>query len=436
MRLVGDLATAVIRRIDVERQARSKVEQQAMSETALREAAESLAAVFSVADVTQQIARSALDATRARGAFVENIESAVDGSTALVVRGAAGLDVPAVGATRAYAGSFTERVIMQDESIVATDFASAYPSMPNTELAEASPTIVLPIRDSSGPIAALFIVGAAPETFRSEDAGRAHVIAHLAALAYEKVQLLDEARAGRDELERLMKSRARLMRGFSHDVKNPLGAADGYADLLGAGVYGPLAVEQTESVKRIRRSIRSALDLIDDLNELSRAETGSITMRHELVDVGDLVRTSGEEYRGAAHAAGLPLTVDVAEDIPMVETDGVRVRQIVGNLLSNAIKYTRTGAVTVHVRKYAPAIIRRARTWIDIEVTDTGPGIPADKHEQIFEEFSRLDTSDRPGAGLGLAISKRLAEALGGQIILNSEPGCGSTFTFRIPVTT
>jgi signal transduction histidine kinase len=117
----------------------------------------------------------------------------------------------------------------------------------------------------------------------------------------------------------------------------------------------------------------------------------------------------------------------------MVETDGGRVRQIVGNLLSNAIKYTRTGAITVRVRRYPAVVIRKTRPWIDIEVTDTGDGIPADKHEQIFEEFSRLDSSGRPGAGLGLAISKRLAEALGGQILVSSEVGCGSTFTLRVP---
>jgi signal transduction histidine kinase len=87
------------------------------------------------------------------------------------------------------------------------------------------------------------------------------------------------------------------------------------------------------------------------------------------------------------------------------------------------------------VRKYPSRVVRNIPSWIDIEVTDTGIGIPADKQEQIFEEFSRLNRSDRPGAGLGLAISKRLAEALGGQILVASEVGRGSTFTFRIPVT-
>jgi signal transduction histidine kinase/GAF domain-containing protein len=435
MRLVGDLAAAVIRRMEVERRALSEMQQRATSEAALRKAAEALAGLFSISEVAEQVARSALDATGARGTFVENIVTASDGSAALIVRGAAGIDIPMPGSTRAYSGSFTERA-MQNDAPVVTDFATAYPPVPDSQLSEpSSSTAVLPISDANGPVGALFVVGMPSTTLAPAGAGLAHAIAHLATLAYEKVRLIDEAREGRDELERVMKSRERLMRGFSHDVKNPLGAADGYADLLSFGTYGELGEEQQSCVRRIRRSIRRALDLIDDLHELARAESGSLVFRRELVDVGDLVRATGDEYRGAADAAGLPLTVDVADDIPMVETDGGRVRQIVGNLLSNAIKYTRTGAITVRVRRYPAVVIRKTRPWIDIEVTDTGDGIPADKHEQIFEEFSRLDSSGRPGAGLGLAISKRLAEALGGQIIVNSEVGCGSTFTLRVPAT-
>jgi signal transduction histidine kinase len=280
----------------------------------------------------------------------------------------------------------------------------------------------------------LFIIGTGKDQFSPEDTRRARTIAHLATLAYEKVRLLDEARDGRDELERVMKSRQRLMRGFSHDVKNPLGAADGYADLLSAGIYGELSDDQRESLQRMRRSIRRALDLIDDLHELARAETGTVEIRKELVDLAHLVTSSGDEYRGAADAAGLPLTVSAAEDLPLVETDGVRVQQIVGNLISNAIKYTKTGAINLRVRKYPSRVIRSVPAWIDIEVTDTGIGIPLDKQDQIFEEFSRLSTSDRPGAGLGLAISKRLAEALGGQILVTSEVDRGSTFTLRLPL--
>jgi signal transduction histidine kinase len=390
-----------------------------------------------VEEVTQEIARSAVEATHAYGAFVETIASNPDGSTQLIVRGASGTGVPQPGSTRQYEGSFTESVIAGEATAVVTDLATAYAA--NAVVippGEREKTIVLPIRPSYGPVGALFILGARPAQLADDDMGWANTITHLAALAYEKVHLLDEAHERRAALERLMKSRQRLLRGFSHDVKNPLGAADGYADLLSAGIYGELTDQQSESVLRIRRSIRRALDLIDDLHELARTETGNIELHRELVDLGELARSSADEYRGAAFTAGLPLTVDIGDDIPLVETDSARIRQIVGNLLSNAIKYTETGAVSLHVRRSRPTTHPPASAAVDIQVTDTGIGIAPDKQAVIFEEFSRLGVTDKPGAGLGLAISERLAEILGGGITVSSEVGSGSTFTLRIPVVT
>jgi signal transduction histidine kinase len=434
MGLLGDLAAAVLRRVEVERTVLVEAQQQATHETALRTAAEAFAGAFTVDDVTQQIARSALEATQAQGVYVEHVSHTPDGSFAVVVRGESGSGVPTLGTRRAYAGSYTEQAINIGKPVLVSDLPGADRSAPDsTPIDTADSTIVLPLGQPGAPIGALFIVGATQGRVRS-DVGWAHTFSHLAALAYEKVRLLDEAREGRLELERLMRSRQRLMRGFSHDVKNPLGAADGYAELLSAGIYGELTAEQRESIQRIRRSIHRALDLIDDLNELARAETGNIALRRQVVDLGDLVRTSGDEYRGAANASGLSLTVDVAEDLPTVETDGARVRQIVGNLLSNAIKYTKAGSVVLRVRAYPAETVGSARGWVHFDVIDTGLGIPADKRDIIFEEFSRLGANDRAGAGLGLAISKRLAEALGGQITVESEVGCGSTFTLRLPI--
>src|SRR5919201_772818 len=109
--------------------------------------------------------------------------------------------------------------------------------------------IVVPLAHAAGSIGALFIVGASGQRFDADDVERARTLGHLTALAYEKVRLLEEAREGHRELERVMKSRSRLMRGFSHDVKNPLGAADGYAALLSDGILGVLTTDQRKSVE-------------------------------------------------------------------------------------------------------------------------------------------------------------------------------------------
>ena len=432
MELLGDLAAAVLRRVEVERAALAAAQKRATHETTLRKAAEALAEAFTVDEVTEQIMRSALTAMQARGAYIKHIV-VKDDADVVVVRGATGDGVPALRTTREYTGSYTQRAIVAGGPLlVETPDASAT----STEAAareEAGSTIVLPLGSEDARIGALFIVGAAPMRYASDDVSWAVTFGHLAALAYEKVRLIEEAREGRRELERVMRSRQRLIRGFSHDVKNPLGAADGYAELLSLGLYGDLSEEQKSSIARMRRSIGGALSLIDELHDLSRVETGNLALRRDPVDLAELARSSGEEYRGAAMANGLALNVEVAHDTPTIQSDGARIRQIVGNLLSNAIKYTRTGSVSLRVSMHRSLTTDPAGDWVCFDVIDTGIGIPADKREMIFEEFSRLNAQDKPGAGLGLAISERLARALGGQIVVQSEVGHGSTFTLRIP---
>jgi signal transduction histidine kinase len=225
-------------------------------------------------------------------------------------------------------------------------------------------------------------------------------------------------------------------------VKNPIGAADGFADLLEQDIYGELTTEQRASVERLRRCLHRALSLIDDLHELARAETGGIAVTAEPVDLVDLVHTLGEEYHAAAEASGLEFQVVAEPGIPLVATNGARVRQIASNLLSNANKYTDAGSVRVHARRLpAQAADLPAKgtadggdgEWALNEFVDSGPGIPLHQQDFIFEEFSRL-SADKPGAGLGLAISELLAQALGGHISVQSEPGRGSTFTLWLPL--
>jgi signal transduction histidine kinase len=252
---------------------------------------------------------------------------------------------------------------------------------------------------------------------------------HLTRLAERS---LAEATRRREELERVTESRERLMRGFSHDLKNPLGAADGYLHLLSEGVLGPLSDRQAHSVGRASRSIGGAIHLVEDLLELARAESGKLEIRMEPTDLRGVVADAAEEYRAQAEARGLKLGTRLPEVPFPVVTDGARVRQVLGNLIANAVKYTAAGAVTVRLddaRSGTPGGIGR----IAIHVDDTGPGIPPEQLGRLFEEFVRLDTATERGTGIGLTISRRIAEALGGEITVHSEPGSGSTFTLWLP---
>ncbi len=439
IQLIGGLASATLRRMEgiaTERRVFDQARRRARQEVALREASEALAGAFTMEAVTERIALAALDALEGQGAFVQAIVTPVDGSSPFVaIRAAAGPRMPPPDSVFPFEGSMTQQVLQAAAPTLVPDLKTPGRGGAAGAFQDGGgAAIVVPLGTIEQPVGALFVLSAAHGHFRGDDVARAATFGHLATLAYEKVRILDEAYEGRRKLERVLQSRSRLMRGFSHDVKNPIGAADGYAELLAEGIYGELSAEQGESIGRIRRCIKTALSLIDDLHALARAESGALTMSLEIVDVGGLVRDAGEEYQAAAHAGGLSLVVVVEPGLPMVETNDVRVRQIVSNLLSNALKYTERGGVTMRAvsRQYGPLGI--VGEWVLVEVIDTGVGIPANQHDVIFEEFSRITKTDKPGAGLGLAISRTLADVLGGQITVVSDLGHGSTFTLWLPV--
>jgi signal transduction histidine kinase len=239
----------------------------------------------------------------------------------------------------------------------------------------------------------------------------------------------------RAALAEAVASRARFMRGVSHDLKNPIHAIDGHAQLLEDGLRGPLTPEQQDSIARIRRSARALMALIEDLLELARAESGQLTVKFDRVVLRDVVREAVEEHRAAAEAAGLTLVHADDKSETIFTTDPARVSQVLGNLLSNAIKYTPAGG---RIEVMTDMLARRETDGegarLAIHVADDGPGIPADKYEEVFGEFTRLDSGDKPGAGLGLSIARRVARLLGGDVTVSGGKGGGARFTLWLPL--
>jgi len=251
----------------------------------------------------------------------------------------------------------------------------------------------------------------------------------LARAVAEEARLRGESERRREELERITETKNGLIRGFTHDVKNPIGAADGYLQLLAEGLLGPLGEKQRTGIARAHQSLTSALELIGDLLELSRAEAGHFRVEQVPTDVVEVVRGVVEEYRAQAEAKGLAMMIECREGAPIIRSDPTRVRQVLGNLISNAVKYTAAGSVVVRVRASDDAA-----STVRIEVADTGPGIPREKQHLVFREFVRLAPTTGPGAGVGLAISSRIVAALGGSIDVDSEVGRGTTFVLRLPI--
>ncbi len=431
--VLADLGSLTFRRVrlldDAERRARE--------ESALRHAAAAVGSIFTISGIIEEIVQSALMATDSDGALMERIVS--DGDEVEVVAVAGSRSLP-LGARVQYAGSLAEHVLTRGEPQIINLLEEERERI-SPDLLRACPDcsgIAVPFRDATSPIGALILLRS-PELgpFRAQETVRARIFAELAALAFRKVQLLEESERRRTELVRVMESRSKLMRGFSHDVKNPLGAADGHLQLLEGGTLGPLQAHQMRSVHRARAAVADALRLIDDLLDLARAETGDIRIERQPMDLAAVVRQLTEEYRVQAEGRGLTLAVRLQGAARVIRSDPGRIRQVLSNLLSNAVKYTRDGGITVVVDRECnetdspPA---EGAPWVAVHVRDTGPGISEDHQERMFEEFQRLDSAPlQKGAGIGLAISRRLAAALGGRLTVQSRPGEGATFTLWLP---
>lgn len=253
-------------------------------------------------------------------------------------------------------------------------------------------------------------------------------------LAAEATQRGHEAEQALEEAARMTEARTRLLRGVSHDVKNPLGAARGYAELLEMELKGPLNAEQQRYVKGVRRSIDGALAILGDLLDLARADSGGLSVERVPVDLSRVASETGEDHRPAAASAGHTIECSMTGPV-RVYSDPGRVRQVLGNLLSNAIKYTPApGHITVRAER-VDADPAHPGDWAVVRVSDNGPGIPAEKREAIFDEFSRLhDGTGIQGHGLGLAISRRVARLLGGELDVSGADGEGATFSLWLPL--
>lgn len=413
-----------------ERAARAEAERRAREEAALRRAAQAIGKIFTVEEMVDEIARNATLAVEADAAFVERIDLRADEVEFVTTTGG---EVLPVGSRIPYTGSVAELAIERGEP-------EFLPSLDDTEtrllrkLHEEWPggsAIVVPLIDAGEAVGALILVRSGERgPFRNDEIERARTFGDLAAFAFRKVHLLHDSERKREELEQVMESRARLIRGFSHDVKNPLGAADGQLQMLEMGVKGELTSEQLDSVRRARATVKGALGLIDDLVQLARAEAGRLEIEWEPVDIREIARELAEDYRARAEAKGIEMKLTLTDEMPLIESDTSRVRQVLGNLLSNAVKYTDEGRI--HVRT---GVVREdGGGEVTIEVSDTGPGIPDDHLTGLFREFSRAEEDVKHGSGLGLAISERIARALGGRITVESEVGAGSTFTIHLPL--
>ena len=244
----------------------------------------------------------------------------------------------------------------------------------------------------------------------------------------ERERLLESERAARAEAEEANRAKIRFLAVMSHELRTPLNAIAGYSDLLDLGIHGELSDAQRDALRRIQKSERHLLGLIEDVLTYARVETGQLKFDLTAVDTLELVTVTEALVAPQIQSRDLQLDLSGCDAGVLVEVDRDKTQQILVNLVTNAIKFTPAGG------KVAIACVADESS-VRLTVTDTGIGIPADKLPTIFEPFVQVDTRltrTHEGVGLGLAISRDLARGMGGDLTVESRIGEGSCFTLTL----
>jgi signal transduction histidine kinase len=248
-------------------------------------------------------------------------------------------------------------------------------------------------------------------------------------LLHVSEQARADAETARSDAEAANRAKSDFLAAMSHELRTPLNAISGYVDLLQLGIHGDVTVKQEAALVRISANQRHLLTLINDILAFAKLEAGRVEF--DLRDLGAAELLSSVEPLVApmATVAGIEYSVKECDPTLRLRGDEERVRQILLNLVGNALKFTPSGGFVI-------LECTQQGAWIHIDVTDNGPGIPAEKQEKIFDPFTQVErrlNQPQTGVGLGLAISRDLARAMGGELGVESVSGAGARFTLRLP---
>ena len=249
------------------------------------------------------------------------------------------------------------------------------------------------------------------------------------ALAILNARLFHEIEDKSRQLEEASQHKSQFLANMSHELRTPLNAILGYTELMADGAYGEPSEKMLGILQRLEANGKHLLGLINDVLDLSKIEAGQLVLELSDYSIQDIAQTVRSTLEPLAADKKLGFKVEVAPQLPSGRGDGRRLTQVLINLVGNAIKFTDVGEVAIKAEANNGAF--------HVSVRDTGPGISAADQAKLFQEFQQADnaiTRKKGGTGLGLAISKRIVEMHGGKIWVESQPGRGSTFAFKLPV--
>lgn len=325
-----------------------------------------------------------------------------------------------------------EMVVVQDVSL--NPLYYRVPSLPATRS-----EVIIPLRSAKKVIGVLDVESDKVDDFEDDDIILLKTLADQTGIALANAQRFENIEKQKTELARTNKLLAeahRLKNEFlanvSHEFRTPLNSILGYVDMILSGYYGDLPPDYRDPLERVDRNSKRLLGLINDVLDLARLEAGKEMLVLDSFRLSELINSQFDAYHEQAAAKGLTLDLNMDKNIPvMIFNDSQRLAQLLSKLLSNAVKFTQEGGIALNVKSSATP------DFFEIEVCDTGIGIPQAEFHNIFESFRQVDgsiTRTYGGTGTGLAICNKLVWMMGGKIEVRSVVGKGSIFTVELPV--
>ncbi|HET7376705.1 MAG TPA: ATP-binding protein, partial [Anaerolineae bacterium] len=386
-----------------------------------------IASTLDLNEVLSLIVEETLNATNANQASIALYNEA---ESALEMRVMRGYDAEAetinLGKFFRSGEGFHGQVLLTGRSILSGDVRNDpnYLELNSQTVSE----FIVPIRQGELLLGALNLESTEFNAFGEADQRLLEALADQAAVAIANARSYEAERQAVERIREVDRLKTQFLANMSHELRTPLNSIIGFSRVIMRGIDGPVTELQAADLQSIYSSGQHLLSLINNILDISKIEAGKMELAKEQVDLREITRSVMSTAIALVKDKNIRLEQEIPDDLPPVIADTTRVRQIILNLVSNAAKFTEHGKITLKIEITPPAAL--------VSVIDTGIGIPADKLEHVFEEFTQVDASTTRrvgGTGLGLAITRRFVEMHGGRIWVESELNKGSTFSFTLP---
>jgi two-component system, NtrC family, sensor kinase len=411
------------------------------------ELSESLQQQTATADVLKVISRSTFDLKSVLQALVESAGRLCDADFAMITRQkdgvlffaeAYGYSSEFIDYVRALPvergrGTATGRALLEGRVIHIADVL-ADPDYTWTEaqrLGGYRTVLGVPMLREGIPVGVLTLTRSKVRPFTEKEIELVSTFADQAAIAIENVRLFNKIQDKSQQLAEVSERKSQFLASMSHELRTPLNAIIGLTEMMVTNAARFGTEKALEPLRRVNAAGTHLLSLINEILDLSKIEAGKLELNPEPVNLARLIDEVIGTAGGLAEKNQNRLIVEAQENLATLKADSMRLKQILLNLLSNACKFTKEGEVALRVRKVADG-----HDWVELAVADTGIGLTAEQQAKLFQEFTQADslTARRyGGCGLGLAITRKLARLMGGDVTVASEPGKGSVFTVRLP---